>query len=359
MVESFEHKEGSLSVCQFLAAYNASLANVLELKTITVTGTLESKSDKLYGGELYWALEDGGARLTIRMPERYRDLTGRRVEVIGQPYRQTREDRGEIKIILRVQRITPLERTTEDWMSPFLSIGEKRRSIWPAIVRAIESRILAGDRPTVLMLLGSTSIVGKDVLSAMGQHAAAYIILERRISLTDPTAVASALADQKLDADLVAIVRGGGEGIIALSDQKVIAAVAEVPIPIVSAVGHEPDRPLVQDIVHHAFSTPSAFGTWLMASATGALQARDALALDHMRELEAVHRQLRDISGGLAIARAAEVGARSSESKAREEAGVLRLDLQNAELGRRLARIFLFIALGAVAFMLFLLWRPS
>jgi len=105
MVESFEHKQGSLNVCQFLSAYNASLANVLELSTTTVTGTLESKSDKIYGGEIYRVLTDGGARLTVRIPERYRDLTGRRVEVLGQPYRQTKEDRGEIEIILRVQRI--------------------------------------------------------------------------------------------------------------------------------------------------------------------------------------------------------------------------------------------------------------
>ncbi|HYY16334.1 MAG TPA: hypothetical protein VE965_06790 [Gammaproteobacteria bacterium] len=74
-----------LNVSQFLAAYNASLADVLELKASIITGFLEPKSDRIYHGELYWVLVDGGARLTVRIPERYRDLSGRRVEVTGLP----------------------------------------------------------------------------------------------------------------------------------------------------------------------------------------------------------------------------------------------------------------------------------
>ena len=207
----------TLNVAQFLAAYNASLADVLELKASTITGILEPKSDKIYGGELYWVLVDGGARLTVHIPERDRDLSGRRVEVTGPPSRQTNEDRGEIEVILRVQSITPLDPTPEDWIGPLLPIGEKRRSSWSAIERSIESRILAGDQPRVLMFFGASSIVDKDVLAALGQHATAYHIVERRIPLTDPAAVAAALSGETVNADLVAIVRGGGEGISALS----------------------------------------------------------------------------------------------------------------------------------------------
>lgn len=210
----------SLNVSQFLAAYNASLANVFELKASTITGILGPKSDKIYRGGLYWVLVDGGARLAVRIPERYRHLSGRRVEVTSQPNRQTKENHGEIEVILRVQRITPLDPTPEDWIGPLRPIGEKRRSSWPAIERSIESRILAGDQPRVLMLFGARSSVNKDVLAALGQHARAYQIVKQSIPLTDPAAVAAALSVQKVDADLVAIVRGGGEGISVLSDPK-------------------------------------------------------------------------------------------------------------------------------------------
>ena len=97
----------------------------------------------------------------------------------------------------------------------------------------------------MLMFFGTSSIVDKDVLAALGQQARVYQIVRQRIPPTDPAAVAAALSVQEVDADLVAIVRGGGEGPSALSDRQVIDAVAhQVPIPIVSAVGHEVDRPL-------------------------------------------------------------------------------------------------------------------
>jgi hypothetical protein len=52
----------------------------------------------------------------------------------------------------------------------------------------------------------------------------------------------------------------------------------------------------MQDVVYQAFPTPTAFGTWLAARATGAIQARDAVALDHGREREAMQHQLEDLT---------------------------------------------------------------
>jgi exonuclease VII large subunit len=125
------------------------------------------------------------------------------------------------------------------------------------------------------MLLGTSSIVDQDVRSAVGQHARACQIIEQRIPLTDPAAVASALPVQKLGADLVAIARGGGDGISALSERQVIEAVAHhVPIPIVPAVGHAVDQPLIEELVHRAFPTPTALGTWLAERVTAALRRR-------------------------------------------------------------------------------------
>lgn len=62
----------SLSLAQVLAAYEASLAQVFTRQSCTVTGTLEPKNHTPYSGRLYWYLVDGGARLTVQIPERSR-----------------------------------------------------------------------------------------------------------------------------------------------------------------------------------------------------------------------------------------------------------------------------------------------
>jgi hypothetical protein len=111
----------SLNVSQFLAAYNASLANVRECKASTITGILRPKSDQIYRGGLYSVLMDGGGRLALRMPECYRHLSGRRVEVIGQPNRQTRKITGKLRSSCAVRasrRLTPLRKIGSDIYGP-------------------------------------------------------------------------------------------------------------------------------------------------------------------------------------------------------------------------------------------------
>jgi exodeoxyribonuclease VII large subunit len=314
-------------VAQFLRAYNSSLANIYETKVVCVVGLLTPKNDKIYRGEVYCLLSDGAKKITIRVPERYMDLAGRQVEVMGQPYRKAKEERGEIEIILKVQKVAPLVETQEDLVKPLLHIGKTRRAAWSAIERSIANRLSTGDRLRIILIYGATSIVDRDVLTAAGRWIEAYEVQEHRVPITNPNAVASALS-VVTDYDLLAIVRGGGEGISALSDPSLLEAVARVSLPIVTAIGHEVDRPLIQDLVHHAFPTPTALGTWLSSMAMGAVQAREAAQRDNMRELELMQRRLKDLTEALSAAKFAESAARESAAKAREDAAVLRADLR-------------------------------
>jgi hypothetical protein len=100
-------------------------------------------------------------------------------------------------------------------------------------------------------------------------------------------------------------------------------------------VGHDVDQPLIQDVVHWAFAAPTALGTWLADRAKGAIHAREAMALDHTRALEAMQRQLTELSEAVTAAKLAETAARDAAVQAREETGVLRLDLQKSESRRR------------------------
>ena len=76
-----------------------------------------------------------------------------------------------------------------------------------------------------------------------------------------PAAVVSAI--QKLDAnpevDVIVIARGGGAflDLIGFSDERVLRAAAAADTPIVSAIGHEADRPLLDDVADLRASTPT------------------------------------------------------------------------------------------------------
>jgi len=70
-------------------------------------------------------------------------------------------------------------------------------------------------------------------------------------------------AIQRLDADpsvdVIIVARGGGDfqNLLGFSDEGLIRAVAACTTPVVSAIGHEADRPLLDDVADLRASTPT------------------------------------------------------------------------------------------------------
>ena len=73
--------------------------------------------------------------------------------------------------------------------------------------------------------------------------------------------VLSALAALEADpeVDVIIVARGGGDfqNLLGFSDERVVRAVAAMRTPVVSAIGHENDRPLLDDVADLRASTPT------------------------------------------------------------------------------------------------------
>jgi exodeoxyribonuclease VII large subunit len=61
------------------------------------------------------------------------------------------------------------------------------------------------------------------------------------------------------DVDVIIITRGGGsfEDLLPFSDESLIRVVASVNTPVVAAIGHEEDRPLIDYVADYRASTPT------------------------------------------------------------------------------------------------------
>lgn len=61
------------------------------------------------------------------------------------------------------------------------------------------------------------------------------------------------------DVDVIVIARGGGsfEDLLAFSDESLIRLVSKIETPIVAAIGHEEDRPLIDYVADYRASTPT------------------------------------------------------------------------------------------------------
>jgi exodeoxyribonuclease VII large subunit len=65
--------------------------------------------------------------------------------------------------------------------------------------------------------------------------------------------------DEDPEVDVIVIARGGGDfqDLLGFSDERMLRAVAAASTPIVSAIGHEADRPLLDDVADLRASTPT------------------------------------------------------------------------------------------------------
>lgn len=77
-----------------------------------------------------------------------------------------------------------------------------------------------------------------------------------------PDSICRALAEiskEKWKCDVIIVGRGGGsaEDLMAFNDEKLCRAIAACPVPIISAVGHQIDHPISDDVADVAAATPT------------------------------------------------------------------------------------------------------
>lgn len=73
------------------------------------------------------------------------------------------------------------------------------------------------------------------------------------------TLAALKILDADPEVDVIVIARGGGDPqtLLGFSDERLLRAVAAASTPVVSAIGHENDRPLLDDVADVRASTPT------------------------------------------------------------------------------------------------------
>ena len=140
-------------------------------------------------------------------------------------------------------------------------------------VEAVRERT-AGAREQVVELVGA----GGEQVAGVGHrraraHLGQPVLLARdalRDDLAEPVArprdaldllghVGDDKLDRNADVDVVVVARGGGsiEDLLPFSDEALVRAVHRMRTPVVSAIGHEPDQPLLDLVADVRASTPT------------------------------------------------------------------------------------------------------
>ncbi len=157
----------------------------------------------------------------------------------------------EIRAVGVGELLARLERLRRQLAAEGLFSPERKRAL-PFLPRVIG------------LICGRDSAAQRDVLLNAGRRWPAVRFRVEQTAVQGPYAAAEIIdalrrLDEDREVDVIVIARGGGslEDLLPFSDEELIRAVAACRTPVVSAIGHEQDSPLLDYVADLRASTPT------------------------------------------------------------------------------------------------------
>ena len=237
---------------------------------IVVEGTYVACGQKEYRGVWYDALKSqyGGTRLTVIVPSQIRPQLneGEFIRLSG-TLEKTITDAGQIFIQLRVTDFLGKQEKQMDEAekrSIDLQLGKANKG-YRNVDGILETVLYEGKRrPRVALLFAEASITDQDFKA--GIQASEKEIEFRYNGVTFSKIAVFIHKLQQLDTasfDVICIVRGGGSGIEDVFNNADLAeAIINMQTPVISAIGHQVDTPLVCKVTDKNIGTPSLLGQY-------------------------------------------------------------------------------------------------
>jgi exodeoxyribonuclease VII large subunit len=281
-----------------VASFNRGVASWLgRLPTVWVEGEVTELRRQERWQSVFFTLKDPaeGACLGVTMPRGQFDglrldlVEGERVHVYGRP--ELFEARGDFRLrALSIERfglgahLAALERLKRKLAAEGVFAAERKRPL-PRLPRRVG------------LVTGNDAAAKRDVLTAITSRfpPARLVVAETYVqgpraagAITDALRMVSA----EPEVDVVIVARGGGsfDDLLPFSDERLVRAIADCPVPVVSAVGHEQDTPLADLAADVRASTPSVAGRLVVPDLSELLErlanSRSALERGVTRKLE-------------------------------------------------------------------------
>ncbi len=249
-----------------VAAFNRGIGSWLaRLPTVWVEGEITELRRQERWQSVFFTLKDpdSGVCLGVTMSRSQFDglrldlANGERVHVYGRP--ELFEARGDLRLrALTIERfglgahLAALERLKKKLAAEGLFAAERKRPL-PLLPRRIG------------LVTGNDAAAKRDVLTAITARFPPARVLVAETYVQGPRAAPAIIdaMDRLCGApgvDVIVLARGGGsfEALLPFSDERLVRAVTDCPVPVVSAVGHEQDTPLCDLAADVRASTPTA-----------------------------------------------------------------------------------------------------
>lgn len=260
------------------------------------------------GGWVFFTLRDRAAQMDVKVPRKHaarcRAVSGEKVRVTGTI--EWSADRGQVHLVatevvpVGAGAIAALLAETRRRLTDAGLLDRPRRR-WPALPERIG------------VVCGADAAVRADIESVVADRFSGYPMVFEETTVSGPAApggIVAALGALAVrpGVQVIIVARGGGDptSLLPWSSEEVCRAVAACPVPVVSAIGHDGDRPLCDEVADLRCGTPSIAAAAVVPSRTELTATLDVLVDRAARSLDArvagSGRRLLDLDASQAVA---------------------------------------------------------
>ena len=172
---------------------------------------------------------------------------------------------GTIQIVVAVTRFEIVKDqfvTEQDLKRSEIRIAKTKKG-FKNVDAILEDKLFRDERPKVALVFASTSITMADFNAGVNAAAVKIDFTEQRQSFGNAAVLAAFLRQQDTaQYDVIALIRGGGNGIEALDEIEVLKAVSEMKTPVICAIGHVGEELFMKSIADKVAPTPNGLGQY-------------------------------------------------------------------------------------------------
>jgi exodeoxyribonuclease VII large subunit len=210
-------------------------------------------------GRVWFTLRDRVVQISVTCPanraKRCRAVAGERVCVTGRLEWTT--EQGRLQLV--AEEVTPVGAG-----AVAAAIAEARRRLDSEGLLGARRRPIPRLPALIGVICGTEAAVRADIESVVAARFPGYPVEFTEVTVSGPGAAdavirALQVLDRRDEVEVIVLARGGGDApqLLPFSDEQLCRAVAGSATPVVSAIGHEGDRPLCDEVADLRCGTPS------------------------------------------------------------------------------------------------------
>jgi exodeoxyribonuclease VII large subunit len=246
-----------------------NLNNDTTRRPIAIKGVYSKGKGNAYGGYYYDSLKDenSDAYITLVVPASIRAslVPNKTIECLAYTSKKIQLLGGRVDLQVNVMEVLTQQESkySDEQVRGFALLERKAVLGYRDVDGLIRSKISNGEPITINILFGKNAIIDSDIKHQLKEAIGYYKMHFLKINLGSEKEIIENLIHYSNKCEILAIARGGGDGLEVFNKPEVIETALSLQTPLLTAIGHEQDITLLQKVADKGFITPTALGQYL------------------------------------------------------------------------------------------------